>query len=62
MKPQGALASVKNNRRAIGEFHGTRLDAGQRRNTERARKNGDMGGRAAPIFNSRCHGPSIPNK
>ena len=48
IQPQGALAAVENNGRAVGEFHGTRLDPGQRRNTERARKNGDMRGRSAP--------------
>ena len=48
IQPQRALAAVENNGRAIGEFQGARIDAGQRRDTERAGKNGNVRCRAAP--------------
>ena len=48
IEPQGALAAVENHGRAIGKFQGARFDAGQRRDAERARENGDVRGRPAP--------------
>ena len=47
IQPQRALAAIEDDGRAIGELERARLDAGERGNSQRAREDRHVRGRAA---------------